>query len=98
MHEHNTLPTGWTDGPCCCLPAGYVDDVHGIDLLGRCANNEYDMFGLCKQCAPSNDVGDVSGHGSHVAGIVAALQVRAPRLLCSRVHPGMGKHGCICCW
>ena len=36
---------------------GYVDDVHGIDLTSN---------------KPSNDLSDNTGHGTHVAGIVAA--------------------------
>jgi subtilisin family serine protease len=36
---------------------GYVDDVHGVDLSSK---------------LPGQDLNDVAGHGTHVAGIVAA--------------------------
>ena len=37
---------------------GYVDDVHGVDLTSASANN--------------NDIHDGYGHGTHVAGTIAA--------------------------
>lgn len=32
-----------------CLLAGYIDDVHGINVLGSCYGAELDMFGDCMQ-------------------------------------------------
>lgn len=41
---------------------GYVDDVHGYDFIGS----------MYTAIAPDNDPQDEYGHGSHVAGIIAA--------------------------
>lgn len=43
---------------------GYVDDIHGYDISG-------DIFNVLEP-VPDNDPTDDHGHGTHIAGIVAA--------------------------
>ncbi len=53
---------------------GYVDDVHGFNFNGACKDDKYDSYGQCQQCTSSGDPVDIIGHGSHVAGIIAAIK------------------------
>ncbi|KAG2501727.1 hypothetical protein HYH03_000227 [Edaphochlamys debaryana] len=48
---------------------GYVDDVHGYDFAGDC-ESDFPAYG----CGPRPDPQDVHSHGSHCAGIVAAVR------------------------
>ena len=57
-----------------CVLVGYVDDVHGYSFLGSCSGDALDYFGNCLECGDSGDVSDQKGHGTHVAGIVAAIK------------------------
>eukprot|EP00955_Chlamydomonas_euryale_P047893 353830-Chlamydomonas_euryale.AAC.12 len=53
--------------PAC---AGYIDDVHGYDFAGGCAERRSD--GKCLRCASTGSPQDDDGHGTHIAGLVAA--------------------------
>eukprot|EP00798_Chlamydomonas_sp_ICE-L_P012853 gene12853-3566_t len=50
---------------------GYIDDVNGWDFNGGCI-----MYrnGYCVACGPTNNPQCVDAHGTHVAGLVAAIQ------------------------
>jgi subtilisin family serine protease len=48
---------------------GLVDDVHGYDFAGAC-RKDYPTGG----CGPKPDPQDTFTHGTHVAGIVAAVR------------------------
>eukprot|EP00879_Flechtneria_rotunda_P033103 GHRR01036636.1.p1 GENE.GHRR01036636.1~~GHRR01036636.1.p1 ORF type:complete len:1113 (+),score=386.06 GHRR01036636.1:209-3547(+) len=53
---------------------GYVDDVNGYSFLGACLDGLFDMFGSCQECTHSSDITDTAGHGTHMAGIIAAVR------------------------
>lgn len=57
--------------------AGYVDDVNGFSFQGSCDGDERDYFGGCISCTDNGDVTDTVGHGTHVAGIIAAARDEA---------------------
>lgn len=85
---------------------GYVDDVHGYDFQGACSTVQLanGSTGLdCSTCTGDPWPGDESSssHGTHVAGIIAAVQNNrqgisggAPRVkvmvLKVRLTPGHG--------
>ncbi|PNG89501.1 Thermophilic serine proteinase, partial [Tetrabaena socialis] len=48
---------------------GYIDDVFGYDFAGTC-DNDFPTAG----CGPRPSPQDVHSHGSHCAGIVAAVR------------------------
>eukprot|EP00798_Chlamydomonas_sp_ICE-L_P012854 gene12854-3567_t len=55
---------------------GLIDDVYGWDFAGGCS--ERDINGKCVgYCLPRNNPYDDRGHGTHVAGLVAAIQNNA---------------------
>ncbi len=49
---------------------GFIDDVHGWDFVGR-ANPDCSFNEDCS--GEDNDPSDINGHGTHVAGIAAAV-------------------------
>eukprot|EP00798_Chlamydomonas_sp_ICE-L_P011580 gene11580-34280_t len=51
---------------------GYIDDVYGWDYAGGCST--YSTYGYCVKCKPTNNPQCVDAHGTHVAGLVAAIQ------------------------
>lgn len=65
-----------------CRP-GYVDDYYGYDFAGACLNNVKNPAGFCVQCVgqpnptPFTDGRDSAPHGTHVAGLIAAVQNNA---------------------
>jgi subtilisin family serine protease len=50
---------------------GYVDDIRGWDFVDKAG---YNCSGLEDCSKEDNDPRDVNGHGTHVAGIIAAIQ------------------------
>ena len=74
-----TLPAvDWHSAPSAApspftIPAGYIDDVHGWDFAGACL--QPGPGGSCGACGARATPNDSDGHGTHIAGIVAAAQV-----------------------
>lgn len=83
-----------------CMFTGFVDDVHGWDFAGGCQGQRLGPDGKCtSQCQGRATPWDFDTHGTHVAGLVAAVQGNglggtgmAPgaRIMILRVRPGSG--------
>lgn len=66
---------------------GYIDDVHGYDFAGYCAGGRRSDGSCSSVCSGRGAAYDDNGHGTHIAGIVAATQNNA--IGGSGVSPGI---------
>ncbi len=76
-HRHHQLTRR-----CPCI-AGVVDDVYGHDFSGNCSGPD----GSCNVCGGRPLQAASSTHGTHVAGIVGAIQNNAMGI--TGVAPGV---------
>ncbi|KXZ51288.1 hypothetical protein GPECTOR_13g775 [Gonium pectorale] len=99
--EHPDLKDNYWKNPgeSLSVPGGdedkneYVDDIYGYDFYGPCINNNE------AGCGPTPNITDRNGHGTHVAGIIAAIRDNgigvsgvAPgvKIMCLKVTPSEG--------
>lgn len=54
------------------LAAGFIDDINGWDFAGGCSLAGGTGCTTTTQCSMRATPHDVNGHGTHVAGVVAA--------------------------
>ena len=56
--------------------SGFIDDIHGWDFAGACLGGQGGSSSSCPGgCGQRATPLDDDGHGTHIAGIVAAAQV-----------------------